>query len=294
MGSRAGYILREGLKSVFSSKIMSAASICIIAATLTLTGLLIAMGINVNAFMDRLGNSAEINVYLKSDAGGRTINDIESDLKRINGVKSVRFFSREDRMNKVSEEVYGEDGYVFGSGENPLRDSYIITVSDLTQSGEIARTAAEVGGVDEVIRNDDIIGGIDMLTSSVKSAGLWIMLILLLLSVFVVYMTVRQATAAHGDEIRIMSIVGATRGFIRGPYVVQGMLLGLVGAAISCAAIILGYGLLAAELADVLPRNIISFVTVGRIAALIVPLFAVSGTVIGAFGGFIAAERYLK
>lgn len=294
MGSRPGYILREGLKSAFSNKIMSVASVCIIAATLTLTGLFMAMGINVNAFMNRLGNSAEINVYLKSDAGGRTINDIESNLKKIDGVRSVRFFSREDRMNKVSKEVYGEDGYVFSSGENPLRDSYILTVSDLARSNEIGREAAEVEGVDEVIRNDDIIGGIDMLTSSVKSVGLWIMLILLLLSVFVVYMTVRQATAAHGDEIRIMSIVGATRGFIRGPYVVQGMLLGLFGAVIACAAIILGYGLLAAELASVLPRNIISFVPVGRTAALIVPLLAVSGTVIGSFGGFIAAERYLK
>ncbi|MDO5310950.1 MAG: permease-like cell division protein FtsX [Clostridia bacterium] len=294
MGSRPGYILREGLKSVFSNKIMSAASVCIIAATLTLTGLFMAMGINVNAFMNRLGNSAEINVYLKSDAGGRTINDIESDLKKIDGVRSVRFFSREDRMNKVSKEVYGEDGYVFSSGENPLRDSYILTVSDLARCSAIGCEAAEVEGVDEVIRNDDIIGGIDMLTSSVKSVGLWIMLILLLLSVFVVYMTVRQATAAHGDEIRIMSIVGATRGFIRGPYVVQGMLLGLFGAVIACAAIILGYGLLTTELAAVLPRNIVSFVPVGRTAALIVPLLAVSGTVIGSFGGFIAAERYLK
>lgn len=294
MRSRPGYILREGLKSVFSNKIMSAASVCIIAATLTLTGLFMAMGINVDAFMNRLGNSAEINVYLKSDAGGRTINDIESDLKKIDGVRSVRFFSREDRMNKVSKEVYGEDGYVFGSGENPLRDSYILTISDLARSNAIGCEAAEVEGVDEVIRNDDIIGGIDMLTSSVKSVGLWIMLILWLLSVFVVYMTVRQATAAHGDEIRIMSIVGATRGFIRGPYVVQGMLFGLFGAVIACAVIILGYGLLAAELADVLPRNIISFVSVKRTAVMIVPPLAVSGTVIGAFGGFIAAERYLK
>lgn len=294
MIGRIGYILKDGFKSVFSNKIMSAASVCIIAATLTLTGLFIAAGINVSAFMDRLGNSAEINVYLKSDAGGRTISDIESDLKKIDGVGEVRFFSREDRLSKVAKEVYGDDGYVFAGGENPLRDSYILTISDLARTNEIGRAAAEVEGVDEVIRNDDIIGGIDMLTSAVKNVGVWIMLMLLLLSVFVVYMTVRQVTAAHGDEIRIMSIVGATRGFISGPYVIQGMLLGLVGAAAACAVIILGYSLLAAKLTAVLPQNIVSFVSVGRTAALIVPLFAVSGAVIGAFGGFIAAKRYIK
>ena len=113
---------------VFSKKgaVMTVASICIAAAVLTLIGLFSALGINAAALTQRLGSNAEINIYIKSDLGDRDITDIETDLKHIDGVANVRFYSREDRMEKVSREVYGDDGYVFEQGENPLRDSYII------------------------------------------------------------------------------------------------------------------------------------------------------------------------
>ena len=118
---------------------MTVASICIAAAVLTLIGLFSALGINAAALTQRLGSNAEINIYIKSDLGDRDITDIETDLKHIDGVANVRFYSREDRMEKVSREVYGDDGYIFEQGENPLRDSYIITVSDLSKVSAIVK-----------------------------------------------------------------------------------------------------------------------------------------------------------
>ena len=90
---------------------MTVASICIAAAVLTLIGLFSALGINAAALTQRLGSNAEINIYIKSDLGDRDITDIETDLKHIDGVANVRFYSREDRMEKVSREVYGDDVY---------------------------------------------------------------------------------------------------------------------------------------------------------------------------------------
>ena len=107
------YFLKNGMKNIISHKLMALASVCIMAASLMLLGLFVAGGLNVSSIMDKIGDSYEINVYLTNDASGRSISDIEDELNDISGVSKVKFYSREDRLEKVTEEVYGEEGYIF-------------------------------------------------------------------------------------------------------------------------------------------------------------------------------------
>lgn len=291
------YYLKEGFFKAFSKKsniTMTVASICIAAAVLTLVGLFATVGINVDEFTQRLGNVAEINVYIKTELDDRNITDIETDLKHIDGVESVRFYSREDRMEKVSREVYGGEENVFERGENPLRDSYIITVSDLSKADDVAKAAKATDGIDEVVKNSDTINGIQALISATKKAGLWLMFILIFLAVFIISSSIRLKLSSNADEIRIMQIVGATNSFIGIPYVIQGMIIGLIGALVAVIITLIGYAILTSRLELIVPQGLIRFVSVSGIAAAVIPIFILSGIIIGAFGSGLALRRYFK
>lgn len=284
------YFVKQGFLNIVSHKIMSAASICIVAAALALIGLFTAVGININELMQRIGSSYEINVYLNSE-NERSISDIEGELKRIPGVKSVSFYSREDRLEKVSREVYGDDGYVFKDGENPLRDSFIITVNNLTESDDISKAAENIDGVDEVIRGKDIIGGIDTATRAVRNIGIWIMAVLVILAVFIVYNTIRLGMSSFENEIGIMRIVGASETFIIGPFVVQGFALGVTGAALADILILIGYKIAESNISALISGSITELAGIGMIAAVLTPILMATGGLIGIIGSLAAALR---
>lgn len=291
------YYLKEGFSKVFSRNgniTMTAASVCIAAAVLTLVGLFTAVGLNLAELTQRLSGNAEINIYIKNDLDDRNISDIETDLKHIDGVASVRFYSRNDRMEKVSREVYGDDGYVFEAGENPLRDSYILTVSDLSKMTEVAEKAKKTDGVDEVVGNSDTINGIQTLISATKRLGIWLMLILILLAIFIISSSIRLKLSSNAEEIRIMQIVGAKSSFIAIPYIIQGMIIGLIGAVLGILITLGGYTFLVSRLELIIPQGLINYVSAAKIAAVIIPSFVLSGTVIGALGSVFALHRYFK
>ena len=287
------YFLRRGIKSAASHKLMSAASVGIVAASLVLLGMFVTVGVNLSSILEKLGDSREINVYLARNAAGRSISDIESELKLIDGVHSVKFFSREDRLEKVAREVYGEDGYSFGNGENPLRDSYILTIFDVSAAQRICDAAENVEGVEETVKSSDILGGIDAVVSGARNIGIWLMLIMLLISVFIIANAVRLGIASHGDEIGIMRTIGATDGFIVAPFLFQATFLGMVGAAAAGIICVGGYCLTANRFAVSLPQGIISLVGAGRVAAIVLPLLFGVGIVIGALGSLTAVRKYL-
>lgn len=288
------YFFKHGIKNITSHKLMGLASVCIMAASLMLLGLFAVAGLNINSFMDKLGDSCEINVYIKADAGGRSIADIEGELGQISGVSKVKFYSREDRLDKVTNEVYGEGGYAFYNQNNPLRDSYILTISDLSQSNRISEQAKNVGGVDEVIQNQDIIGGIDTITRAIKNIGLWIMLIFLILSIFIISNTIKLGIASQGEEIGIMKIVGATNGFIRGPFLMQGFLLGIFGAIPASGLLVLGYSVVVRKVSNFIPPDIMTFVSVSDAAVILIPMFFGIGILVGIIGSYTATGKYLK
>lgn len=294
MSSGFMYFFRQGFKNITSHKMMSLASVCIMAASLMLLGLFMTVGLNISSFMNDLGDSCELNVYIKADADGRSISELEEDFKNISGVSDVRFYSREDRLSKVSEEVYGEDGYVFSDDINPLRDSYILTVSDLSQSDRICGEASEVDGVEEVVRNSDVISGVETMTRAVRSVGVWIMLIFALLAVFIISNTIKLGMVSRGDEIKIMKIVGATDGFIRAPFVIQGALLGILGAFPASVVVCGGYGAVAHKISLIVSSDIIGVMALSEIARVVVPSFFVIGILVGMLGSYTAVGRYFK
>ena len=294
MFEKISYFIKQGAGSIVRHKAMSVASVCIVAASLILLRILASEGLNINALMNKLGNSKEINVYIARDTKGHSIEDIESELKSIHGIGGIKFFSREDRLQKVANEIYGDEEYLFSGDENPLRDSYVVTVSDVTVLEDICHRIEGIGGVEEVVRSGDVINGLDALTSGMQSIYFWLMLIFLLISMFIISNTVKLGINSRSDEITVMKAVGATNGFIIAPFVVEAFLLGMIGATIASVAVVAGYAVLIGRTSLLIPSSIISFVNVGRIATVTVPLFFATGIIIAIAGCVLALRKHLK
>ncbi len=289
-----GYFFSQGIKYMTSHKLMSFASICIVTASLVLFGLFSAIGINVNSLIDQLGSSYEINVYLSKDNNRPQPQIIENDLEDIDGVSAVKYFSREDRLKKVTEEVYGEDAYAFEEGENPLRDSFIITISDLSLVNRITNDISMVEGVDEIVQSNDIVANIEKISDAVKNAGIILFIIFILISVFIISNTINLGMVSHGEEIKIMNIVGATKGFIRTPFLIQGFLFGIIAALIASCLVIFGYEFVLNKIIAMFGTGTLKFITTKDLALFMVPAFFAIGSVIGVFGSASSVKKYLK
>lgn len=287
------YFFGQGIKYMTTHKFMSFASVCIVTASLILFGLFAIIGINVNSVIDQLGSSYEINVYLSNNDRPQP-QIIKSNLEDIDGVTKAKYFSREDRLKKVTEEVYGEDAYAFEEGENPLRDSFVVTISDLSLVNKITDDISMVDGIDEIIQSSDIVSSIEKISNAVKHAGIILFIIFILMSMFIISNTINLGMVSHGEEIKIMNIVGATKGFIRTPFVIQGLLFGIIAALAASVIIVFGYNFVVDKMIAMFGSGVIEFINTKNMAVFIVPLFFIIGSVIGVFGSASSVNKYLK
>lgn len=288
------YFFGQGIKYMTTHKFMSFASVCIVTASLILFGLFAIIGINVNSVIDQLGSSYEINVYLSNNNDRPQPQIIQSNLEDIDGVTKAKYFSREDRLKKVTEEVYGEDAYAFEEGENPLRDSFVVTISDLSLVNKITDNISMVDGIDEIIQSSDIVSSIEKISNAVKHAGIILFIIFILMSMFIISNTINLGMVSHGEEIKIMNIVGATKGFIRTPFVIQGLLFGIIAALAASVIIVFGYNFVVDKMIAMFGSGVIEFINTKNMAIFIVPLFFIIGSVIGVFGSASSVNKYLK
>lgn len=294
MFSKSFYFFKQALRGISAHKSMSILSVCIVTASLTLLGIFTAESMNINYALTSLANSKEVNVYLSKDAAGRSIEDIESELKTIDGIESVTFHSREDRLQAVIDEVYKDREHIFAGETNPLRDSYIITIGNSQKLDEICDTLSSVNGIEEVIKSSDVIVGIDALISGIKNVYIWITLMFMLIAIFIISGTIRLGIVARGDEIEIMKTVGATNGFIITPFVFEAFIMGLTGAAISSVIVLSCYGILTGRASYSFSSDIFKFVNTSELATTFIPIALSMGIIIGIIGCIPSVKKYLK
>lgn len=293
MNNKLLYYTRQAFKNILNRRIMNFASVCIVTSSLLLLGFFLAVSLNIASFLDTLGNSKEINVYLSNNTEKSVIAEIEDSLKEINGVKTVRFLSKEDRMQKTMEELFDEE-YEPEIDSNPLRNSFIVSISDISILNDICSDISNIKGVEEVIKNNDIIIGINALTNVINNLGIWINLLFILFAVFIISASVKAGISAHSEEISIMKIIGATNSFIAVPFLIQGLLLGLFSATIASILMLIGYAGVIGNIAPFLTAKIFTFISFRNIAAILVPTLYVIGSVVGIVGSFTSVKKYLK
>lgn len=291
------YFFTQGRKNIWNNKLMSAASIGIVAASLVLLGIFQLALMNLNGWISQVEQQCEVNVYLKSDISGTNLNRIQSELAGIPEVSEVTFFSKEERVKRTKETTYAGQEYMLEDLEkdNIVRDSYVLTVNQLASTSQVASLAARVPGVDEVVNRQDLVDKIQAVSSVVRQVGLWLMLLLALIAMFIIANTIRIGLISRSGEVDIMRFVGASNSYIRGPFMVEGIFLGILGATLACGLTFAGYYLLLRSATTVFPgMDQPLLLSLKQVWPTLAATFLGIGIGVGFIGSGISIRKHLK
>ncbi|NLY72242.1 MAG: ABC transporter permease [Tissierellia bacterium] len=232
----------SSLKNIKRNALMSFASIFSITSTLIILGIVIALILNVNHLTDEFVDKFNIlNLQISDDYSDGDIEELEAKISSMDNIKSVTLITKEEALEKMKKDFEGHSETLEGLPENPMPNVLRIELKDVEQAEATIVKLEEIDKDNEIHYYRDTVNKILNITDVIKTVGMVLILILLITTVFVVNNTIRVSIAGRRTEIGIMRYVGATRGFIRRPYLVEGIILGLLGAVISTALINFGY-----------------------------------------------------
>lgn len=290
------YTFNQGLKGVWRNRGMAMASIGSVAASLVILGLIITLVLNISNAAYLLQNQFdEIQVYLQDDLSIEQIDEIGKKIEQIEDISEVTYQSKEMALQKFKES-WGEEGYLLdGLEENPLPNSYIIRVDSLEAADKVVENLGSVEGIDEIKYYQELIDQLLNIVKFIRTAGLIIILILILVAIFIISNTIKITLNSRRQEIGIMKDVGATNWFIRWPFIIEGMILGFVGAAVSLVIVYFGYkyafNFITGHFYVMFGTYMIS---IQDMMNKIIFMFAVLGTGVGALGSIFSLRRHLR
>lgn len=286
-----GYLAKEGFKNVWSNRIMSIASVCVLISCLILTGAAALLSMNVEKVVDSVGKSNETSVYLKSDVTELEAVYIGKDIEKVNNVASAEFYSKEDAIKQYKEELGDELFANMQEENNPLPDTFIVSMDDLSQYEQTVKEIQNIDGVERISNRGEIAKKLTDISNLVNLISFWVVLALMIISLFIIANTIRATMYSRRFEISIMKSVGATNSFVRMPFLVEGMVIGLVSAIVATGGIALLYEGIMAAVSQWLP---LSPIPLSSVIPLVAGAFVVAGVVVGFFGSLISIRKYLK
>ena len=237
------FFVVEGTKSFFKNGLMSVASVVTVSMCLILCGLYVIFSMNLNYAAKQVETNYEIQLFIEEGTSDTRIADIGKELNGIDNVNTVVFVSKDQAFNQWKEGFKDNLAILEGlEDDNPLRDSFKITLHDLKQTESTMSQVNNIQGVAYVKNNKDSIDKLVDLTGKIKNASFYFMVFFALISVFIISNTIRITVFARRREVNIMKFVGATDWFIRWPFVIEGILVGLIGAVISVLIVSQSYG----------------------------------------------------
>ena len=290
------YTLWQGIKNIFRNKLFSLASVATIGACLFLFGLFYSVLANFQHIVKTAEEDVCIVVYFDEDITDSRIEEIGNMIKRRAEVSKVNFVSADDAWETFKTEYL--DGYSDGFLENPLADmaNYEVYLNDVSMQSALVTYLESVPGVSEVKRSELTALTLSNANKLIGYISIGIIVILLAVSVFLISNTVTIGIAVRKEEISIMKYIGATDYFVRAPFVIEGIIIGLVGAAIPLGIIYFVYNRalnFIKEQFSVL-SSLLNFLTIDDIFKTLVPVSLIIGVGIGFFGSFITVRKHLR
>ncbi|MEQ6361888.1 cell division transport system permease protein [Thermoanaerobacter thermohydrosulfuricus] len=287
------YFLKEGFSNLARNRLMTIASITSVMAAMLILGLFLVIILNVNSLTNQVESQLELKAFLKDNISEQEVSQIGNEIKTIPGVTSVVFESKEEALQKFKQQL-GDKSYLAEGLEkdNPLPQSYIIKVKDAGLMKDISNEIKQINGVDKVSYGQDVVDKLLGIIKIIRIVGLSIILILFIISIVIISNTIKLGVFARRREINIMKYIGATDWFIRWPFLIEGVVLGLVGALLSVALLVLIYG----YVLDIINNKLIVFqlLPLEKIVGDILVYFSLIGAIIGALGSGLSIKRFLN
>lgn len=291
------YLIGEGIKSVFKQKKMTSASIIIMCATMFMFGVFYLIGENVNFVMRQVESQQGMRVVILEEATESDIENLQVDIQKIDGVSTVTFVSKEEALASMKNWLGEYQDVIAGYDEdNPFPASYFVTLTDLERNEEVQEKIKALKSVDKITSSNDTISKLASIAKSLQTVTLVLLSLLIVISIFIISYTIKLTVYARRREISIMKYVGATNGFIRGPFIVEGMVIGVISALITLAVVGFSYnGTLSKILESTVIQNMtVSFYTFDQLFVKILIVYFILGIGIGILGSIISMRKYLK
>ena len=291
-----GYLLREGFRNVFHNKKSSGASLAIMCATMLIFGIFFMIIENINSAVKTIELQQGMQVFIQKEATDEQISQVGEQIKAINGVNTIKFVSKEDALNYNREKLGNPALFVGYDEENPFKASYLVTLTDLKLSSEVQENIYKLDNIASITSQDNTINNLVKIANGIKIVSIVVLSLLVIISIFIIANTIKLTVHARRKEISIMKYVGATDNFIRWPFIIEGIIIGIIAAIISLAVLGVAYNIIISKLADspVLAKIGMSLLSFANISTLLVIVYLVLGIGIGALGSTISMRKYLK
>lgn len=290
-----GYLIGEGFRNVLKNKKSTAASLMIMCATMFVFGIFFLIGQNVQNVIKQVEEQQAMQVFIKPDATEQEITDLGTKIREIEYVNKAEYVTKEDALNTVKTWLKDSQGLLEPYAKNnPFKASYVVTLTDLSKIQEVESKIAILEQVNNITVRNETINRLLDIANGVKTVSAVILVLLIFISIFIIANTIKLTVHARRKEISIMKYVGATNGFIRWPFMVEGIIIGVVSAMLSVLVLGLAYNYItgrAVGMAQTIQINLLQF---SDTFSLLILIYLVLGIGIGTIGSAISMKKYLE
>ncbi len=287
-----GYLLREGIRSIFRHGFMSFAAICVTVACLIIMGSFSLILYNLNVMVRDLEQENEILVYVDENLTEAEAKSVGSQINLIENVNQARFVSREQALKNFVE-TQGDENLFSGLDATTFRHRFVVSLMDNSQMAYTVSQIRPLEGVADISAPYELEEGFRTIQRVLEVISVAIIAILLVVTLFIISNTIKLTMLDRKDEIAIMKMVGATDGFIRLPFFVEGFVIGLLGAGIAFGLQWGLYNLLLANIATADSLQLFNFVPFTDVLWVMVPAFTAAGLFVGVFGSLMSIRKFL-
>ncbi|MGN5456470.1 MAG: permease-like cell division protein FtsX [Candidatus Kurthia intestinigallinarum] len=283
--------LRDSFISIWRNRWMSLASVGAVTVTLLLVGVFVALILNVNKIASDFEKDVEVKVLIDTTMKETKALALAQKVKKLPDVAEVRYSSKEDELQKVVDD-FGEDLSLVDQ-ENPLHNVLYVKATEPQKTADVARQIDALKGTSEVLYGKGKIDKFFQMVDTTRTIGLVFIVALVLMAVFLISNTIKLTIAARQHEIEIMKLVGATNNYVRVPFMLEGMWLGLFGAVLPIIAVAAGYMSLYERLSPIVQNEVFSFLEPTNFLLRLSVILLAMGVVIGIFGSAMSIRKYL-
>ena len=290
-----GYLIGEGLRNTFKNKKSTLSAMLVMCISMLIFGLFFILGENINHIMNTVEDAQAIQVFIKADATDKEIDTLGEQLNEIEGISKVEFLSKEDGFEQYKEQ-YGEKAYLLDPYKDVIADSYIVSFTDLKLAKDVETKINKLENIKSITSANETMQKLISITNGIRIVTAVILGGLIIGAIFIISNTIKLTVYARRKEISIMKYVGATNSFIRWPFIVEGIVIGILAACVSILIVGGAYKVMATNLLEssIIQNLGITLVSFADMFSMIIIVYLILGIGIGVVGSSLSMKKYLE
>lgn len=295
MGEKLGYFFKDVFKSIWRNRVMTLASLFVLMSCMLIMGTSIVVSFNINGVAEKIENQNEIIIFLKDDINQADLNNLENEIDKDSRITKKVYFSKEQALQEFIEQR-GGDEYLYNSlkEDNVLPASLRLSFKNDGNISQFVDSLKKMAGVDQIRFNKDLVNKVDNFSKIVNFIGMWLIIILAIVSLFIIQNTIKIALFTRKKEINIMKYVGATDSFIQAPFVLEGIFIGIISSGLAFGIQYVLYQKVITKVISSFGIDIITAVPFREMFLYILIPFIAMGLFVGGLGSLMSIRKYLK